>query len=70
MEKKTRELKVNYRSAVRQGNGYHSVNYVQVPSISLTGKWLEKLGFNIDTPIVVECSDGRLVITRRAADVQ
>ena len=66
----TRKLKVNYRIATRQSNRLYGMDYIQVPAITLSGKWLEKLGFDIDTPIAVECSDGRLVITRRAADVQ
>ena len=66
----TRNMKVCYRSECRHGEGYHGSYYVYVPSINLKGKWLEQLGFDIDTPIEVECSDGRLVITRRATDVQ
>ncbi len=62
---KTRKLKVNYRSTTRKSDRYyHSVDYIQVPAITLSGKWLEQIGFDIDTPIAVECSDGRLVITR------
>ncbi|MCR5488225.1 MAG: type I toxin-antitoxin system SymE family toxin [Lachnospiraceae bacterium] len=63
--KNVRNLKVCYRSEPRHGAGLHSFHNVYVPSISLSGKWLEQLGFDIDTPIAVECSDGRLVITRR-----
>lgn len=70
MDKNTRNLKVCYRSENRQGQGYHGSYYVAVPSINLKGKWLERLGFEINTPIAVECSDGRLIITRRDEDVQ
>ncbi|MEJ2446309.1 MAG: SymE family type I addiction module toxin [Exilibacterium sp.] len=34
-----------------------------VPWVQLKGKWLEKAGFTIDTPIRIEVSEGRLVLT-------
>ena len=34
-----------------------------VPWIQLKGKWLAKAGFNIDTPIRIEISNGRLILT-------
>ena len=33
-----------------------------VPSIVLSGKWLEELGFAIGDKISVTCSEGRMVI--------
>lgn len=34
------------------------------PTITLKGKWLEELGFDINAPIEVKCEGGRLTITR------
>jgi len=34
-----------------------------VPWIQLKGYWLEQAGFSIDTPVLVEVSEGKLVIT-------
>ncbi len=59
-----RKYTVSYRNERRTRRD------ISVPFLPLSGKWLEQLGFDIDTPIAVECSDGRLVITRRSADVQ
>lgn len=38
--------------------------YNPVPTITLKGKWLQELGFDINTPITVKCEDGRLIITK------
>ena len=65
MAKKTRNLKVCYKSECRRGEGYYETKYIQVPSINLKGKWLEEFGFDIDTPVSVDCEEGRLVITKR-----
>ena len=54
--KKYREMKV-YESS-----GYQ---YKRTPSIVLKGKWLNDLGFEINTPITVKCESGRLIITPR-----
>ena len=53
--KEYREMKVCEKS------GYQ---YKPTPTITLKGKWLQELGFEIDTPITVKCEDGRLVITK------
>lgn len=51
-----------YRSLkVYEQGGYH---HEPIPTITLKGKWLEELGFEIDTPIEVKCEGGRLTITR------
>jgi len=34
-----------------------------VPWINIQGQWLEQAGFSINTPIKVEVSAGRLVLT-------
>lgn len=52
--KKNRELKVY---------GIYGRNYAEQPQIKLQGGWLSALGFDIGTPINVECEDGRLIIT-------
>lgn len=41
-----------------QSNGY---NYKDVPAIVLKGKWLEAAGFDIETGLMVECEDGKLI---------
>ena len=64
MQKNIRNLKVCYRSVTRQGSGFRAYDYARVPSITLSGKWLEQLGFGIGDAVQVECSDGRLVITK------
>lgn len=51
--KKNRWLKV-----YGQSNGY---NYKDVPAIVLKGKWLEAAGFDIETDLMVECEDGKLI---------
>lgn len=53
--KKIRIMKVYEQS------GYH---YKSTPTIMLKGVWLRELGVEENTPISVECSGGRLVITR------
>ena len=58
-KKNVRELKVCAQS------GY---NYRDVPQIQLKGAWLREWGFSENTPISVQCEDGRLVITPRPLD--
>ena len=56
MEEKTkRKLTVTYV------NGH---NYKTTPAIMLKGLWLEKLGFELGDHVNVECSDGKIVITK------
>ncbi len=52
--KKIRNMKVYEQSGYR---------YKSTPTIMLKGQWLNELGFGFGTPIRVECSGGRLVIT-------
>lgn len=47
---------------VYESSGYQ---YKRTPSIVLKGKWLNDLGFEINTPITVKCEGGRLIITPR-----
>nr|DAD64615.1 MAG TPA: Toxin SymE, type I toxin-antitoxin system [Caudoviricetes sp.] len=63
--KKERRLKVCYKSETRHGGDrYGDSRYIEVPFINLKGKWLGDLGFDVSTPIKVECEEGRLVITK------
>ena len=55
MTKKERELKVYETS------GYHRKT---VPNIMLQGEWLRTWGFNIGDKIIVECSDGVLLVKK------
>lgn len=67
--KKIRNLKVCYKSETRQKHGWYAgTDYISIPAINLKGKWLGELGFNIDTPVKVECEEGRLVITVVCSD--
>lgn len=65
MEEKTGGVKVGMKKErklkVYGMSGYSSVN---VPTIVLKGKWLEQLGFGIDTPIVIKCEEERLTIIK------
>ena len=53
--KKIRNMKVYEQSGYR---------YKSTTTIMLKGQWLNELGFGYGTPICVECSGGKLVITR------
>lgn len=57
-ETKTRQLTVCNRILMRQG-GYAAY----FPTISLTGKWLQKNGFRSGQTVDVACQRGKLVIT-------
>ena len=50
---------------VYEHSGYH---YKPTPTITLKGKWLEKWGFKIDTPIIVHCEEGKLTITVKESE--
>lgn len=51
----------NRKMKVHEQSGYH---YKPTPTITLKGAWLEDWGFKIDTPIIVECEQGRLIIKK------
>lgn len=53
--KKIRNMKVYEQSGYR---------YKSTPTIMLKGQWLKELGFEYGTPICVECSGGKLIITK------
>lgn len=54
MMKNKRNLKVVSQS------GY---KYQEVPTITLKGKWLSEIGFQIGDYVSIACEDGRIVIT-------
>ncbi len=60
-KKNVRELKVCAQS------GY---NYKDVPQIQLKGAWLREFGFSENTPISVQCENGRLVIVPRIVEAE
>lgn len=67
--KKTRILKVCYRSEARQSRNCRAgTRYITVSFISLKGKWLKDFGFDVNTPIKVECEEGKLIITKAATE--
>ncbi len=43
-------------------------NYASTPTIILKGKWLKQYGFDMNTPIMVSCENGRLTIEPREPD--
>lgn len=51
-----------YRNLKVYGQGGY--RHDPTPIITLKGKWLEELGFDINAPIEVKCEGGRLTITR------
>ena len=64
MTVQTKHIKVNkiYYDYKPKNAGPYSVT-PPVPWIQLKGKWLTEAGFNINTPIRVEVTDGQLVLT-------
>ncbi len=52
--------KKNRTMKVYEGSGK---DYKPIPQIRLQGKWLQDLGFEMGTPINVECQGGKLIIT-------
>jgi hypothetical protein len=48
------------KAKIYSGNDSH---YKPVSQIKLQGKWLEKLGFVIGTPVDIKCENGKLTIT-------
>jgi len=59
MEKINRQMKVYAQS------GYQ---YKPTPTITLKGKWLEEWGFKIDTPVIVQCEEGKLTIIKQKSE--
>lgn len=59
-----RELmkQANRKMKVHEQSGYH---YKPTPTITLKGAWLEDWGFTANTPINIQCEDGKLTITKQ-----
>lgn len=65
MYKKDRRAKVYEASVPGKREGYYGITpYKTVPQIKLTGQWLADLGFDPGTQMLIECSGGRIVITK------
>ena len=64
--KKIRNLKV-YEKLVRFGDPRFRSKEKTIPAIVMQGEWLRELGFGIGDQIQVECSDGKLTITKAEA---
>lgn len=63
MSTQTRHIKVNHiYYDYKPKNARPNSVTPPVPWIQMKGKWLAKAGFNIDTPIKIEVSNGRLVL--------
>ncbi len=56
-----RTIKV-YEASVQSQNRW--TGYKTVPQIRLQGQWLEELGFEPGVLMNVQCSGGKLIITR------
>ncbi len=61
--KTNRNIKV-YEATVVKSNPWGLSSYKTVPQIRLQGLWLEELGFEPGDEMYIECSGGKIVITR------
>ena len=59
----TRQIKVTktYYTPKKAKHGYGAAN-VQVPWIQMKGFWLQRAGFDINTPITIQVMEGCLVL--------
>ena len=63
-----RKLKVYSRTRRSEGSGFYSPSrYSDVPSIVLSGHWLNTAGFSIADHINVQVENGKLIITKEAS---
>ena len=64
MEKRNKKtIKIQSRSRKRESL---NVKYSRVPSISLSGLWLERRGFSIGSALEVELEENRIILTKKA----
>lgn len=64
---KERKLKVYSQTRTSSnGNFYSPTHYSEVPTIMLSGKWLESAGFSISDTINVEVMENKLIITKES----
>ena len=52
----TKKIKVQYSSR------YTGRRYSEVPKIQMEGKWLEAIGFSAGDMVLVDYSDGKIII--------
>ncbi|MEE3472215.1 MAG: SymE family type I addiction module toxin [Butyrivibrio hungatei] len=65
--KKNRALTVHYTWSKPSEQYWLGRKQVQRPAITLSGAWLEALGFNVGDKIDVACEEGKLTITKQEA---
>jgi hypothetical protein len=68
MQKETRKkVKIQglFRPRVKTLTGYK-----KVPWLTLTGSWLEKIGFNIGSVVEIISSENQLIIKKESEDEQ
>lgn len=56
-KKEYRELTVSEARGCRAG----------IPALRIQGLWFRQLGFDIGDPVLVECEDGKIIITKDEA---
>ncbi len=58
-----RRIKV-YEASIPSTDRWGRSSYKTVPQIRLQGQWLEELGFEPGVQMSIQCSGGKLIITR------
>ena len=64
MKKLIRPMKVHKTSRNTSYSYTKPVTYKDVPTITLSGLWLQQCGFNIDDNIVVNVQENKLIISK------
>lgn len=59
-----RRMKVSHLTQVRNQNLLYHRQYITVPSLLIAGKWFEKAGFTVSSPVDVMVSEGELIIKK------
>jgi len=59
-----RRMKVSHLTQVRNQNLLYHRQYITVPSLLIAGKWFEKAGFTVSSPVDVMVSEGELLIKK------
>ncbi|WP_104583968.1 MULTISPECIES: SymE family type I addiction module toxin [Xanthomonas] len=50
------------------GYGYYPDSHQRIPTLRLLGRWLELLGFTIDSELDIRMCNGKLVVSVAAKD--
>ena len=59
-----RQLTISYKTEFRRSKKkYLESGYITVPALTLKGKWMEEMGFEVGTKVRVDCQKGLLVIS-------